>query len=93
MLIGIVARAIEAYAAMVPGYMVRTKSRFVRRAALIKMVLQSPVRPGSLARNPRASAVSRYRRSISLTSFDHHRRPLVVGIGGTTRAASSTVAQ
>ncbi|CAH2786135.1 MAG: NADPH-dependent FMN reductase family protein [uncultured Paraburkholderia sp.] len=25
-----------------------------------------------------------------MTSFDHHRRPLVVGIGGTTRAASST---
>ena len=25
-----------------------------------------------------------------MTSFDHHRRPLVIGIGGTTRAASST---
>ncbi|OAJ52308.1 NADPH-dependent FMN reductase [Paraburkholderia ginsengiterrae] len=25
-----------------------------------------------------------------MTRFDHHRRPLVVGIGGTTRAASST---
>ena len=25
-----------------------------------------------------------------MTSFDHQRRPLVIGIGGTTRAASST---
>ena len=29
-------------------------------------------------------------RSIALTSFDQTHRPLVVGIGGTTRAASST---
>jgi len=35
-------------------------------------------------------AIRRYRRSISLSRFDHSRRPLIVGIGGTTRAASST---
>jgi|UPI0004213538 hypothetical protein len=35
------------------GYIVRTKSRFVRHASLIKMVLHSPVRPGALVRNPR----------------------------------------
>ncbi len=29
-------------------------------------------------------------RSIQLTRPDHHRQPLVIGIGGTTRAASST---
>ena len=72
------------------GYIVRTKSRFVPCPALIKMTLQSPVRPGPLRAAPRRRIVSRYRRSISLTSFDHSRRPLVVGIGGTTRAASST---
>jgi FMN reductase len=54
------------------------------------MTLQSPVRPGLSARSPRQRAVSRYRRSISLSRFEHHRRPLVIGIGGTTRAASST---
>jgi FMN reductase len=34
--------------------------------------------------------VNRNRRSISLSRSDHSRAPLVVGIGGTTRAASST---
>jgi FMN reductase len=34
--------------------------------------------------------MSRYRRSISLNRSDHSRRPLIIGIGGTTRAASST---
>jgi FMN reductase len=54
------------------------------------MVLQSPVYRARLGADSRKSAMIRYRRSISLTSFDHNRRPLVVGIGGTTRAASST---
>ncbi|MGF6755707.1 FMN reductase [Paraburkholderia sp. GAS42] len=46
-------------------------------------------RPALHAR-PAVRRPGRYGRSIALTSFDHTRRPLVVGIGGTTRAASST---
>jgi hypothetical protein len=58
MLIGAAWSAITAIAAgalrhACRGYIVRTKSRFVRHAMLIKMVLHSPVRPGALVRSPR----------------------------------------
>ncbi|WP_429363957.1 NADPH-dependent FMN reductase [Paraburkholderia sp. MM5496-R1] len=65
------------------------------------MTLQSPVRSGRSVRGHARAllalhefrinrTVNRNRRSISLSRSDHFRPPLVVGIGGTTRAASST---
>lgn len=87
------------------GYIVRTKSRLAAWRPLIKMTLQSPVRRGrSIHGRARAllalhefcinraanRTVNRNRRSISLSRSDHSRPPLIVGIGGTTRAASST---
>ncbi|MGF6553123.1 FMN reductase [Paraburkholderia youngii] len=87
------------------GYIVRTKSRLAAQRSLIKMTLQSPVRSGQSvhgraralltlheSRIDRAvnRSVNRNRRSISLSRSDHSRPPLIVGIGGTTRAASST---
>ncbi|MBB5447497.1 hypothetical protein HDG38_006141 [Paraburkholderia sp. WSM4177] len=86
---------------LMQGYIVRTKSRLAARRPLIKITLQSPVRSGRSVRGHAGAllalhefrmnrTVNRNRRSISLSRSDLFRPPLVVGIGGTTRAASST---